>query len=178
MKNKNQKGITLIALVITIIIMLILVGATITILTQGDLINKAKDAAIGTDELAKNETNRMNELGAEIENAVNGNSTLEYNKAYSFRINPNPPESSEIEGMIFEDGEFYIELSNIGIYIQQESPALKLVEGEFGNNNFFTKTETPPENPNEGDIYSYYLDGYKVYEYTNRKLGIKYNYKR
>ena len=43
-KLKKQKGITLIALVITIIILLILAGITIAALTQNGLLKKAKDA--------------------------------------------------------------------------------------------------------------------------------------
>lgn len=41
---KSQKGITLIALVITIIVMLILVGVTITMAINGNLFDYAKDA--------------------------------------------------------------------------------------------------------------------------------------
>jgi len=42
---KGQKGITLVALVITIIVMLILVGVTISIaLNQGGVVDKAEDA--------------------------------------------------------------------------------------------------------------------------------------
>ncbi len=42
---KTQKGITLIALVITIIVMLILVAVTITMAIQGGLFGHAKNAA-------------------------------------------------------------------------------------------------------------------------------------
>ena len=42
---KSQKGITLIALVITIIVMLILVGVTITMAVNGGLFNYAGKAA-------------------------------------------------------------------------------------------------------------------------------------
>lgn len=41
---KGQKGITLIALIITIIVMLILVGVSITVVIQSGLLNTAKDA--------------------------------------------------------------------------------------------------------------------------------------
>ena len=44
MKNRKDKGITLIALVITIIVMLILVGVTITAAVNGGLFNYAKKA--------------------------------------------------------------------------------------------------------------------------------------
>ena len=47
MKNK-EKGITLIALIITIIVMLILVGVTINVALNGGLFQKAKSAADGT----------------------------------------------------------------------------------------------------------------------------------
>lgn len=42
---KNQKGITLIALIITIIVMLILVSVTVSVLINSNLIGNAKDAA-------------------------------------------------------------------------------------------------------------------------------------
>ncbi|MBE5819346.1 MAG: type II secretion system protein [Clostridiales bacterium] len=46
---KQQKGITLVALIITIIVMLILVAVTISIaLGQNGLVNNAKDAAQNT----------------------------------------------------------------------------------------------------------------------------------
>ena len=47
---KNQKGITLIALVITIIVLLILAGVSIAMLTgQNGLLSKANDSAIETE---------------------------------------------------------------------------------------------------------------------------------
>ena len=45
---KKQKGITLIALIITIIVMLILVGVTVTTAINGGLFEKARIAAAGT----------------------------------------------------------------------------------------------------------------------------------
>ena len=45
MQKTKQKGITLIALVITIIVMLILVGVTITVAIQGGLFETARSAS-------------------------------------------------------------------------------------------------------------------------------------
>ncbi len=45
---KDQKGITLVALVITIIVMLILVGVTITIAFNNGLFGKAREARDNT----------------------------------------------------------------------------------------------------------------------------------
>ena len=49
---KNQKGITLIALIITIIVMLILVGVTINVALNGGLFKKAETATRETEEKA------------------------------------------------------------------------------------------------------------------------------
>ena len=45
---KGQKGITLVALIITIIVMLILVGVSISVALNGGLFQKADDAVEGT----------------------------------------------------------------------------------------------------------------------------------
>lgn len=45
---KGQKGITLVALIITIIVMIILVGVSVTIALNGGLFTTAKDAANNT----------------------------------------------------------------------------------------------------------------------------------
>ena len=47
--KKNQKGITLIALIITIIVMLILVGVTVNVVLKGGLFNTADDATKRTE---------------------------------------------------------------------------------------------------------------------------------
>ena len=67
-KFTNEKGITLIALVITIIVMLILVAVTINIAISGGLFKKAQDAAIQTQLEADKE-----ELQAAIMGAFNYN---------------------------------------------------------------------------------------------------------
>lgn len=62
--TKKQKGITLIALIITIIVMLILVGVSVTVALNGGLFTTAKEAAKGT------ETERNKEIalsGEEVE---------------------------------------------------------------------------------------------------------------
>ncbi len=45
---KSEKGITLVALVITIIVMLILVGVSITVALNGGLFTKAREARDNT----------------------------------------------------------------------------------------------------------------------------------
>ena len=57
---RGQKGITLVALVITIIVMLILVGVSITIAMNGGLFDTARSAATNTNTAAKAEQNLAN----------------------------------------------------------------------------------------------------------------------
>lgn len=57
---KGQKGITLVALVITIIVMLILVGVSITVAINGGLFDKARSGASGTNQAAAAEKNLSN----------------------------------------------------------------------------------------------------------------------
>lgn len=54
---KGQKGITLVALVITIIVMLILVGVSITVAVNGGLFDTARAAATNTNVAAQQEQN-------------------------------------------------------------------------------------------------------------------------
>ena len=65
MHNKN-KGITLVALVITIIILLILAGISIASLTNQGLFTNAKKAANATNEATKLEQNRLTEYETEM----------------------------------------------------------------------------------------------------------------
>ena len=69
MKTKNkrdyleQSGITLIALVVTIVVLLILVGVSLNaIFSENGLINRAKDAQNRMDEATQNDLNAINEL--------------------------------------------------------------------------------------------------------------------
>ena len=77
---KNEKGITLIALVITIIVMLILVTVTIRVATDGNLFTHASNAVKGTKSAIADEDNILNDnLDKSIEEIVaeqtGGNST-------------------------------------------------------------------------------------------------------
>lgn len=58
---KSQKGITLVALVITIIILLILAGISIASLTQRNLFDTAKKAKQNTEDATLQENTTLNE---------------------------------------------------------------------------------------------------------------------
>lgn len=72
---KEQKGITLVALVITIIVMLILVVVTVTLANQnGGLFQTARNAANGTQNAANTEQELANGMinGKTLEQIANG----------------------------------------------------------------------------------------------------------
>ena len=71
----NQTGITLIALVVTIVVLLILAGVSINALFgDSGIINKAKDAQNKMDQAVENDQKGINELSNWLDSKINGNS--------------------------------------------------------------------------------------------------------
>ena len=69
----SNKGITLISLVVTIIVLLILAGITIgTIFNDNGIIKKAQEAANATEDSAKNEQEALNGLLNDMDGIING----------------------------------------------------------------------------------------------------------
>ena len=68
---KGNKGITLVALIITIIVLLILAGVSITFALQGNLINNAQTAVNEYDNAATNEAELLNFINKTIDNKIN-----------------------------------------------------------------------------------------------------------
>ena len=68
---REEKGITLIALVITIIVMLILVSVTITIAVQGKLFNNAGEAVKETQKEVDRENNLASGIITDKGNTIN-----------------------------------------------------------------------------------------------------------
>ena len=68
---KNNKGITLVALVVTIVVLLILAGVSINlVLGNNGIIAKAKDAETKSAEASENDLKGMNALTEEMNNAL------------------------------------------------------------------------------------------------------------
>ena len=73
-KVKSKKGITLVALVVTIVVLLILAGVSINlVLGNNGIIAKAKDAETKSAEASQNDLKGMNGLVSEMEGALAGN---------------------------------------------------------------------------------------------------------
>ena len=70
---KENKGITLIALIITIILLLILVGVSINLAIKGNLFGSAEKAVSGTNDKVVQEQTRVDELMGELERVESQN---------------------------------------------------------------------------------------------------------
>ena len=71
MKNKQERGITLIALVVTIVVLLILAGVSISlVLNNNGVISKAKDAKNQYAEAQTNDERQLNEVSDWIDTKV------------------------------------------------------------------------------------------------------------
>lgn len=71
---KGQKGITLVALIITIIVLLILAGITISlVLGDNGILNKASGAGKNYVNAANDERQILNDVDDYMNNAANGN---------------------------------------------------------------------------------------------------------
>ena len=72
-KVTKMSGITLIALVVTIVVLLILAGITISLVfSENGIIAKAREAAEKTNQAVINEQAQMNDVTAAMENMLNG----------------------------------------------------------------------------------------------------------
>ena len=69
----TTSGITLIALLVTIVVLLILAGITISLVfSENGIIAKAREAAEKTNQAVINEQAQMNDVTVAIENMLNG----------------------------------------------------------------------------------------------------------
>ena len=70
---KEKKGITLIALAVTIVVILILAGVTIdAVFSDNGIINKAKEAANAMNNAVVNDQAELNDLLEELNEIMNG----------------------------------------------------------------------------------------------------------
>lgn len=68
---KSNKGITLVALIITIIVLLILAGVSISLVLQGNILGNAEKAVDSYDAAATNENDNLTYINQLIDNKIN-----------------------------------------------------------------------------------------------------------
>ena len=72
-QRTNSKGITLISLVVTIVVLIILAGITIgTVFSENGIIKKAQEAANATEDAAQKDQDAINGLLNEMDGIING----------------------------------------------------------------------------------------------------------
>lgn len=69
-KNNEENGITLVTLVITIILMLILLGVTVKLTTDGNLIDSANNTVNTTQNYIEEQQGIVDQIRSEMENLV------------------------------------------------------------------------------------------------------------
>ena len=176
----NQTGITLIALVVTIVVLLILAGVTINALF-GDtgIINRAKDAQNKMDQAAENDLNALNELNEWLDGKINGTtggddnpstsklpSTDDTTPYYPDETFTKDPDTNLDNGLVIKDS------------IGNEYVWIEVPKSLYANSSYNTETTTGDQKPSsstEYDKIEYCLHKYTDY-YRRNKSGTLTSY--
>ena len=104
---KKNKGITLVALVVTIVVLLILAGVSINlVLGNNGIIAKAKEAETKSAEASQNDLKGMNGLVSEMEGALAGNGSGNGGAGGSGTDTKVPAEATKETAPYFPDNTF------------------------------------------------------------------------
>ena len=167
LKNKQEKGITLIALVVTIVVLLILAGVSISlVLNNNGVISKAKDSKNQYAEAQTNEEKHFNEVSDWIDTKV-GDTT-------------GGDSVTKIDGVPIPDGYYYVGGTKAkGIVISDNVADKELDKGKedvrrdlAGNQWVWVPVETPSSlytTVTEGVALSG-STGVKTTKYTNSEI--------
>lgn len=148
--NKNKKGITLVALVITIIVMLILLGVTVSVQINGGLFNYAgkavSDTKISSEKISLNQAAALtiaenkngkivkDELQQKLNNIVGKDKTTVYETGEDFEV-------------LFKESGLYYELDKNGNVGDYKTPVKDKIPGNIGvdeNGNTLTGDSDAP----------------------------------
>ena len=185
MLNKKNKGITLIALVITIIILLILAGISISMLTgQNGILNRAQEAKVKNEKSQAQEevTIALNYL--QIENETSSTTLTQENKR---KILEDELKKSAKDSTVIISGNGYkVNHRKYDFYIDEN---LKLIEDEKEfDTTEWDKTAAPeylfiwksndPNNSEYGTVIGYNknIDNYTILKYPTRCTKIEASY--
>ena len=164
----NQKGITLIALVVTIVVLLILAGVSVNALFgNSGIIEKAKDAQNKMDQATQNDLDAINGLNNWIDGKINGSSGG----------NDNLP-TSDLPSVANETIPYYpdttftkLEGTNLdnGLVIQDESGNeyvwIEVPKSLYAESSYNTKTTTADQKPTKSTDYD--KIEYCLHKYTD-----------
>ena len=154
-RNANNNGITLIALVVTIIVLLILAGVSISMLTgQNGILNRAVEAKEKTEKAQKDEEEKMQEYESVIDQytgtipeGLKVGSTVTYSPSGTYNWQAKYCSSEKTEGT----DDVTLNSANGQSYNITEWKVLSIENG---------KVELVPTNPTEGTVYLGQAQGY------------------
>lgn len=170
MNKQSKSGITLIALIITIIVMLILVGVTVTVAINGGLFKSAKEGAEGTT-IARVKEQMMGEITTKIAEKLGDNITESELETIAQKYGT-IIEKDGIKYLKLTDGGYEVPLSEIwqvetvvtlaSLYCDEEgcTNAEHLHKGDYVN--YTPKTEKTVYAPDKGEgigKYTGYTEG-------------------
>lgn len=97
-RTKAQKGITIIALIITVVILLILAAVTITAVNEGGIISHSESATSVYNKVEKNEMQTLGGYENLINNTINKDKTNVENQENNDEGQGNNDENEELGG--------------------------------------------------------------------------------
>ena len=186
MLNKKNKGITLIALVITIIILLILAGISISMLTgQNGILNRAQEAKVKDEESQAQEEVTIAVNYLQIENETSSATLTQENKR---KILEDELKKSAKDSTVIINGNGYkVNHRKYNFYIDENLKLIKY-EKEFDATEW-DKTAAPedlfiwksndPNNSEYGTVIGYRKNivNYTILKYPTRCTKIEASYK-
>ena len=156
---KNNKGITLVALVVTIVVLLILAGVSINlVLGNNGIIARAKDAKTKSAEASENDLKGMNSLIEQMESALNGNGGGSDTKV--------PAEPTAETAPYFPDNTFTKKEGTIdtGLVIQDASGNeyvwVVVPKSLYNNTNYNSNNDKKPSSSTDYEKIEYCLQQY------------------
>ena len=181
MNKQNKSGITLIALIITIIVMLILVGVTVTVAINGGLFKSAKEGAEGTT-IARVKEQMMGDITTKIAEKLGDNITESELETIAQKYGT-IIEKDGIKYLKLTDGGYEVPLSEIwqvetvvtlaSLYCDEEgcTNAEHLHKGDYVN---YKPTTAQPYAPDKGEgigKYTGYTSGSQEQSISQENLN-------
>ena len=159
--DKN-KGITLIALVVTIIVLLILAGISISMLTgQNGVLTRAAETKTKTEDAEKQENARMQGYEDAVREYTDGLPKTDYTKPYYPSSEFFKKEGDLSTGLVIQDKE-----GNQYVWIEVPKTL-------YDNESYNTETTNGDKKPNPGEVYT--EDDYNNIEYCLKKYTAYYS---
>ena len=169
LKNRirKSKGITLIALVVTVIVLLVLAGVSISMLTgQNGILTRVAESKVKTEKAEKQENARMQGYEDAVREYTDGLPKTDYTKPYLPSDEFSKKEGDLSTGLVIQD-------SKGNEYVWVEVPKTL-----YDDESYNTETTNGDKKPNPGEEYN--ENDYNNIEYCLKKYTADYsnsNYK-